>query len=249
MGGEVERPERTLPRAVVIAAPLVALVYVMGTSSLLWLVPVGEINIVSGLLQGVSRGARDIAPALVWLTPVAAASFALGNLGGVGAWLSAPARIAFVIGLDRYFPPAFGRLHPRWGTPYVAILVQAALATLALFISVLGHGSTVETVYLIMADTTLLIYFVPFIYLFAATVALRDRERGRSAARAWLLGGCGAFVTVFAMVIATIPPADTPNKWLFFLKVVGGAAFFIALGGLLYWRAAVRLRATPATAG
>ena len=46
--------------------------------------------------------------ALVWLAPLAAALYTLSNVAGVGAWLSGPARVAFVIGLDRYFPPAFG---------------------------------------------------------------------------------------------------------------------------------------------
>ena len=74
--------------------------------------------------------------------------------------------MAFVIGLDRYFPPAFGKVHPKWKTPYVAILVQAALATVFLLISVLGKGTTVEKAYLIMLDTQLLIYFIPYVYLF-----------------------------------------------------------------------------------
>lgn len=241
MGGEVENPRRSLPRAIFISAPLVASIYVLGTASLLWLVPVGELNIVSGLLQGIARGAEDTAPALLWLTPFAAFAYTLGNVGGVGAWLSAPARVAFVIGIDRYFPPAFGKVHPRWGTPYVAILVQASLASVALLMSVLGRGTTVETVYLILLDTQLLIYFIPFIYLFASLIILRRRDRNALARRgivsAALVGGCGAFVTVFAMVIATIPPSGTAHPTLFFVKVVGGAALFIGFGGLLYLRA------------
>ena len=238
MGAEVERPERNLPRAVFISAPLIALVYILGTGALLWLVPIAELNIVSGFLQGVARGAQDTAPALAWLTPFAAFAYTIGNVGGVGAWLSAPARVAFVIGLDRYFPPAFGRVHAKWGTPYVAILVQASLASLALLLSVLGKGTTVETVYLILLDTQLLIYFIPFIYLFVSLIILRRREAGGGdLGTAVFTGGCGAVVTVFAMVIATIPPSGAEHKALFFVKVVGGAALFIAIGGLLYWRA------------
>lgn len=244
MGGEVERPERTLPKAVFISAPLIALVYILGTAALLWLVPVGDLNIVSGLLQGISRGASDVSPWLVWLTPFAAAAYTLGNIGGVGAWLIAPARVAFVIGLDRYFPPAFGKVHPRYGTPYVAILAQASLASVALLLSVLGRGTTVETVYLILLDTQLLIYFIPFVYLFIALIILRRRDQqagsGRGIGSAVLIGGCGAGVTVFAMVIATIPPSGTDNPVLFFVKVVGGAAFFVAIGGAVYWRASRR---------
>jgi amino acid transporter len=241
MGDEIERPEHTLPRSIYVSAPLIALVYILGTGALLWLVPAGELNIVSGFLQGIARGAQDVAPWLFWLTPFAAFAYTIGNVGGVGAWLSGPARVAFVIGLDRYFPPAFGKIHPKWGTPYVAILVQATLATLALLLSVLGKGTKVETVYLILLDTQLLIYFIPFVYLFLALIILRRRDRLAGASggigSALLVGGCGALVTIFAMVIATIPPSDTEHPILFFVKVVGGAAGFVALGGVLYWRA------------
>lgn len=238
MGDEIERAERNLPRAVFISAPLIAVVYILGTGALLWLVPVGELNIVSGFLQGVARGAATLTPWLAWLVPVAAIAYTIGNVGGVGAWLSGPARVAFVIGLDKYFPPAFGQVHPRWGTPHVAILVQAGLATAALLLSVLGRGTNVETVYLILLDTTLLLYFIPFVYLFASTYVLRDRAAGRGRqARTAVLSACGTVVTLFAMVIATIPPTGTANPLLFFVKVLGGAGTFLGFGGYLYWRA------------
>jgi glutamate:GABA antiporter len=250
MGGEIENPERNMPRSIYISAPLIALVYILGTAALLWLVPVADLNIVSGFLQGIARGTQDVAPWLFWLTPVAAFAYTVGNVGGVGAWLSGPARVAFVIGLDRYFPPAFGKVHPRWGTPYVAILVQASLATIALLMSVLGRGTTVETVYLILLDTQLLIYFIPFVYLFISLIIHRRRDQLAGAQRgigsAVLVGGCGALVTMFAMVIATIPPSGTAHPTLFFVKVVGGAAAFIGIGGLLYWRAkTTTLRTSP----
>ncbi|HYC53004.1 MAG TPA: APC family permease [Gemmatimonadaceae bacterium] len=244
MGGEVEKPERTLPRSVLLSAPLIASMYILGTGALLWLVPVGELNIVSGFLQGISRGLGDAAPGFFWLAPLAAAAYTLGNIGGVGAWLSGPARVAFVIGLDRYFPPAFGKVHPKWGTPYVAILVQASLATLALLMSVLGRGTSVETVYLVLLDTQLLIYFIPYLYLFASLISHRRQARsqeGRGIGSALLIGGCGAGVTLFAMVVATIPPSGAGHTELFFAKVVGGALFFIAIGGALYWRASSRV--------
>ena len=241
MGGEIENPARTLPKAVFISAPLITVIYILGTGALLWLVPVGDLNIVSGFLQGVERGARDVAPWLVWLTPFAAFAYTIGNVGGVGAWLTGPARVAFVIGLDRYFPPAFGKVHPRWGTPYVAILAQAVLATVALLLSVLGRGTKVETVYLILLDTQLLIYFIPFVYLFLSLIILRRRDQMAGATRgvqsAVWVGAIGALTTIFAMVIATIPPSGDEHKMLFFVKVVGGAAFFIGIGGYLYWRA------------
>jgi glutamate:GABA antiporter len=252
MGEEVHDPQHTLPRSVVISAPLIAAVYILGTAALLWLVPIGDMNIVSGFLQGISRGAQRASPALWWLAPAAAAAYTIGNVGGVGAWLSGPARVAFVIGLDRYFPAAFGKVHPRWGTPYVAILVQAVLATIALLLSVLGKGTSVETVYLILLDTQLLIYFIPFVYLFISLIVLRNRDTDAAgvvrSGRTTLIGVSGAVVTVFAMVIATIPPSGTSDTTLFFVKVVGGAALFVGVGGALYWRARNRPTMPPAAA-
>ncbi len=242
LGGEVKDARRALPRSILISAPLIAFLYIAGTGSLLWLVPTGQVNIVSGFLQALHAGAENIGPGLGWIPAAAAALYVIGNVGGVGAWLTGPARVAFVIGLDRYFPPAFGRVHPRWKTPYVAILTQAVLATVFLLLSVLGKGTTVEKAYLVILDTMLLVYFIPYLYLYAAFLAVRMRERaapdravlaGRPAALA--IGLCGFLFTLFAMGVAMVPP-DSGERWVFLGKVVGGAAFCVALGGVIYWR-------------
>ena len=254
MADEVEKPSRNLPRAIYISAPLIALAYIMGTLAVIQLVPTANLNIVSGFLQAIETGANRISPSLWWLAPAAAAAYTVGNVGGVGAWLTGPARVAFVIGLDRYFPPAFGRVHPRWHSPYIALLVQASLATVFLLVSVLGKGTTVERAYLILLDTQLLIYFIPYLYLFSAFIIHRVREQSdRQAAHtivrapggrigAWLIGGCGFAITAFAMIVAAIPPSDTPSKPVFLLKVLGGASAFLIVGGIVYWRGASRAR-------
>ncbi|HEY7637519.1 MAG TPA: APC family permease, partial [Gemmatimonadales bacterium] len=243
MGDEIREPRRTLPRSIYISAPLIAFLYIAGTLSVLWLIPTGSVNIVSGFLQALALGATHVSPSLGWVPALAAAFYVIGNVGGVGAWLTGPARIAFVIGLDRYFPPAFGRVHPRWHTPYVAILTQGVLATFFLFLSVLGKGTTVERAYLIVLDTMLLIYFVPYLYLFSTYMVVRLKTPGAKAeswpygpAGAILVGVAGLGLTLFAMVIATIPPGDTADPWVFRAKVIGGAAAFVLLGGLIYWR-------------
>lgn len=254
MADEVADSRRTLPRALIIAVPMIAFLYVAGTGAVVWLVPTQDLNIVSGFLQAIATGARNIGGALVWIVPAAAALYVVGNVGGVGAWLAGPARVAFVIGLDRYFPPAFARVHPRWRTPYVAILTQGVLATVFLLLSVVGEGTTVEKAYLILLDTMLLIYFIPYIYLFLCYFTLR--HEGARAASAGLghtvgryaLGGSGLLLTLFAMAVAVIPPPGTHDPLIFEAKVVGGALGFILLGGALYWRAG-RVRPASETTG
>jgi amino acid transporter len=250
MGDEVENPRRNLPRSIFLSAPLIAIAYIVGTAAMLWQLPNRDTNVVSGFLQAIRAGADHVSPMLWWLTPLCAALYSIGNLGSVGAWLIGPARVAFVIGLDRYFPKAFGAVHPRWHTPYVAILVQASLATVFLLLSVLGKGTNIEDVYLILLDTQILIYFIPYLYLFI--VFLIHRRRGENGSEVvlspggsiggWLIGLSGMIVTLFAMIIATIPPPDMGDPLLFRLKVIGGALGFILIGGLIYWRARLKQR-------
>ena len=248
MGDEIENPRRNLPRSIFISAPLIAAAYIVGTAAVLWRLPNKDVNVVSGFLQAIKAGADNISPTLGWLAPFCAALYTVGILGSVGAWLIGPARVAFVIGLDRYFPKAFGAVHPRWHTPYVAILVQATLGTIFLFVSVLGRGTNVEDVYLILLDTQILIYFIPYLYLFIVFLIHRRRSENASevvlapggSIGGWLTGLSGTIVTLFAMIIATIPPPDMGNSLLFRLKVIGGALGFILIGGLICWRARLK---------
>ena len=248
MGEETANPKRDLPRSIVISAPLIAIAYILGTLSVLWLVPTGDLNIVSGFLQAIRAEGASVSPALVWLAPLAAGLYTVSNVATVGAWLSGPARVAFAIGLDRYFPPAFGKVHPKFRTPYVAILVQAVLATVFLLVSQLGKGSTVEQAYLVLLDTQLLVYFIPYVDLF---LCLLRQARGPTApgqlpggrAGATIAGVSGLAITLFAMVVASIPPGDAPNRLVFGVKVLGGAAAFVALGAAIYWRSRGRSRA------
>ena len=246
MGHEIHNPRRTLPRSIYIAAPLVALIYICGTGSMLWLVPRQEINIVAGPIQCISNGMRDLGSAWWWVAPLAALLLTIARIGALGAWLTGSARVAFVVGLDRYFPPAFARVHPRWRTPYVAILIQAPIAAFFLLLSVLGKGTTVERAFLILLDMSLLIYFIPYIYLFICFMVHCYRRRNDTNERLLVPGGatgaltiglCGLAITLFAMVVATIPPPDTSDIWLYEAKVAGGSLFLVLIGLIIYWRA------------
>ncbi|MEP6937443.1 MAG: APC family permease [Chthoniobacterales bacterium] len=246
MGQEIHNPSRNLPRSIYTAAPLVALIYICGTGAMLWLVPRSEINIVAGPLQAIANGMRDYGRAWRWVVPLAALLLAVARIGALGAWLTGSARVAFVVGLDRYFPPVFARVHPRWRTPYVAILIQAPIAMLFLLLSVLGKGTTVERAFLILLDMSLLIYFIPYIYLFVCFIVHCRRRRSSADGRLLVPGGSrgasiiglgGLAITLFAMVVAMIPPPGTLNVWFHEAKVAGGSLLLVFLGVMIYWRA------------
>jgi glutamate:GABA antiporter len=155
----------------------------------------------------------------------------LGNLGGVGAWMAGTARIPFVAGLDRVLPAAFGKVHPRWHTPYVALLVQGTVATVFVLAGLIG--STVGDAYLALVDTTIVLFFIPYLYMFAAYLVLRRR-------RTWwtFLTGCtGLAAVVLSIGLSFVPSGDIQNPLVFEAKVVGGVVGFMGIGLWLARRA------------
>jgi amino acid transporter len=211
---------------------------------MLWLVPREQINVVAGPLQAIANGVGESG---WWLVSVIALLLTVARIGGVGAWLVGSSRVAFVVGLDRYFPEAFSRIHPRWRTPYIAILVQGTIALVFLLLSVIGKGTTVETAFLILIDMSLLIYFIPYLYLFICLMVYCWKQPGANLIipggrfGALLAGISGAAITLFAMVVAMFPPPGTTQVWLHELKLGGGAALLLGAGLAIYWRARRRM--------
>jgi amino acid transporter len=250
MAGEVVEPKRTFPRAIVISALSIAAVYLTGTLSLLWALPTSQTSIISGVNQAITKaGAQHGMP---WLGPPVALLMTLAGLGGVGAWLIATARLLFVGGLDRYLPPIFARTHPKWKTPWFAMAFQAAFS--ATFIVAATRGDTVKNAYLKLVNATLIVYFLPYLYMFATAIRLRaDIARqpgaipvpgGRSGSVLW--NGLGFLTTFVSIVLALIPPADTADKAGFFVEVFVGSFGFLAAGFVLYALAQRRRRRAAA---
>src|SRR5207247_10909769 len=131
----------------------------------------------------------------------------LGNLGGVGAWLAVSALLRYVAGVDGALPAVFGRIHPRWQTPYVGLLVQGAIATVFVIASLVG--TTVKNAYLVLTQTTLILFFIPYLYLFLAYLRLR-RQRTVTTSLAGLVRSAAV---LFSIVLAFFSPAYHALPW------------------------------------
>lgn len=220
LGGEIRNPRRTVPRAAWISGCSIAAFYIAGTLALLVLMPPERISILTGLVQaGAETGARLGSP---WLSRALIVLILCGVAGQLAAWIGGSARLPFVIGLDRYLPPAFARLHPRWGTPHVAILAQGIACTA--FVVALQAGENLRIGYQLLVDMSVITYFIPFLYMFAT--AWKYGQRGSAV--------LGLFVTVISMVVSVVPPADARSVWLFEFKIVAGCAVLIGAARLLF---------------
>jgi amino acid transporter len=245
MSAEVRDPRRTLPKAVFGAGALIALMYIAGTFAILALAPAGDLDPKSGVFHAITVG--SVALKIGFLGIIAAVLVSLGNAGGVGSTVAGIARVPFVVGIDRYMPAAFGRIHSRWKTPYVSILVQAALSGIVLLLSQI-KSETVQAAYQMLIDAAIILYFIPFLYMFAGVLKLASRKDRLENTHAVLIPGgkfglwtCGVlgFVVVLAGIfVSLVPPGDAVNKWSFEIRLVGGTLVSIAIGLVLYWRGA-----------
>jgi glutamate:GABA antiporter len=242
MSDEIRDPRRTLPRAVLTAGVLIAAIYIIGTFAVLSLIPAEQVSTTSGVFQAITSGSTALRIGFVGV--LAALFVSVGNAGGVGSTVAGIARVPFVVGIDRYLPAAFGKIHPRWKTPYVSIIVQAVVSAVVLLFS--QFNETTRGAYQFLVDAAIILYFIPFLYMYAAAIKLsgrKDRLENKQAVLipggkigVWIASGLGFVVVFGGIILSLIPPGDSSNKLGFELKLIGGTVTSVALGLILYFR-------------
>jgi amino acid transporter len=218
--------------------------YIAGTFAVLALAPAGDIDPKSGVFHAIAVGSATLKIGFIGV--IAAILVTAGNAGGVGTTVAGVARVPFQVGIDRYLPAAFGKIHPRWKTPYVSILVQALLSAVVLLLSQINNRGVVAA-YQVLVDAGIILYFIPFLYMFAAVIKLARRADRRDNPHAvlvpggmagvWICGFIGFFVVLLGIALSFVPPGGTDVK-VFLVDVIGGTAGSILIGLLLYWRGA-----------
>lgn len=238
MGGEIKNARRAIPWALFIGGVTVTLCYIVGTMSVLLALPSSEVNNLQGLMQAISKTAERVGFAGV--IPVVAFLITLSNVGAVGAYLAAVARLPFVAGIDRFLPPVFGALHPRWKTPWVGLLTQFVFGALFVFLG--NAGTSIKGAYDVLVSMGVITYFIPFLYLFAAMFKLQNEPASPDVIRvpggkpvARLVAIVGLMTTTFTIGLAVIPQPDEPNKLLAVIKIVGLSGLLVLIGAWIYW--------------
>jgi glutamate:GABA antiporter len=178
-------------------------------------------------MQAVRQGAG--AAGARWVVAPIAVVMAISIAGSASAWFAGPARIPFVAGLNRALPEALGRVHPKWGSPHVALITCAVIS--AALTSVSFAGSSVAEAYQVLLRAAVVINLVPFVYAFIALATLDGVTRVQRVA-----GAVGAVVTVAGIVAVFLPTGDVGDVWVFEVKMAAGVGLPIAAGLWLYWR-------------
>ncbi|MFC5863636.1 APC family permease [Acidicapsa dinghuensis] len=238
MGDEIKDSRRTIPRALIFAGVLITIGYILGTLSMLVAMPSEQINGLGGFMTATAQLCQNLG--IPWLVVVIALMVTLSCLGAAGAYLTATARLPFVAGIDNYLPAAFGRVHPKWDTPYVAVFFYGLAGMLFAFLS--QAATSVKGAYDVMVSMSVITYFIPYLFLFASTLRLQREPMGPEVIRvpggkpvAVVLAWIGLLSTVITIGLSILPSDDEPNKPLAMFKTIGLTIILLAIGGLLYY--------------
>ena len=239
MGDEIKDARRIVPRSLMIAGAIITIGYIAGTLAMLVALPSSSISGLGGFMTAIDILCRRLGLAAL-IAPVALL-VAISNVGAAGAFLSATARLPFVAGINHYLPSAFGRIHPRWKTPYFAI-VSYGLAGM-LFGLLSQAGTSVKGAYDMLVSMGIITYFIPYLFLFAAMVRLQSRPYLPGTIR--LPGGkrlaiplacVGFFSTTAAIVLSLFPGEDEPHPGTALFKLIAMTLVLLLTGIAVYRR-------------
>jgi APA family basic amino acid/polyamine antiporter len=154
IAGEVRNPKRTLPLAFLGGVTIVTAIYLLISAAFLSVLPIEKLTSNTafvaqfGAVLFGDAGARILSICVL-----------LCVCGGVAALTMAAPRVCYAMAQSGNFSPVFGRLHPRFGTPANAVLLQTGLSLGVLFLGafdrMLAYIIFSAVVFLALAASTL----------------------------------------------------------------------------------------------
>ena len=235
MGDEIRDPKKTLPGAVAWGGVVSGALYIGATLTLLVAIGKNDINVLQGIVQAVSHMSARVG--VGWIITPFAVMLSLSIAGIGSAWMGGSARIPFVAGLDSYMPAAMGKVHPRYSTPHVALIVQALVSLVLIVLNFTVSGG-VQEAFQKMLSAAVVLQLVPFLYVFAALLkfAWRRTEGGRyGRGTLFFAGGAGFVTTLLGIVLAFSPAKQITSLWKYEAGMFGITLGFLALGTFFFF--------------
>lgn len=218
---EVENPQKTFPRAILIAAILALVLYAAGALSIAIMIPKSEISLVAGLMNAFEKFLGHFH--LLWLIPPLGLMIVWGAVGELNAWIIGPVRALYATSKHGDLPPVFQKLNKR-GVPVNLLLFQGAIVTLSSFVFLFMPSAS--SAFWILSAMSAQLYLVMYLLMFLAAIKLRYSHPHvvrtyripYEMPGIWFVGSLGAVSSLFAFLIGFIPPAQLKVGSLYFYE-------------------------------
>jgi len=231
LAGETRAPARNIGRSVVIAAPIIALMFILGTSSVIAFVPRDNIDLIGPIPQVLSIGFRSLG----WvgaIGSIAILGIAVRTIALMSIYFAGNTRLPMVAGWDRLLPAWFSRLHPKYKTPINSILFVAAVTLVLGLLSLTGVHA--QEAFQLIDNAGGIFYALTYLVLFA--IPLFGMKALGVKAPWWLKLACasGFLVTLVYIRFAIVPITDVINPLLFAAKIICTVLIANAVGLIIY---------------
>jgi amino acid transporter len=232
LAGECRDPVRTINRSVIIAAPIIAVMFILGTSSVLAFVHPENVDLIGPIPQVLSIGSRPFGLAAN-IIPIAILMVMCMRLAQASVNFTANTRLPMVAGWDHLLPAWFTKLHAKRRTPVNSIIFVGAMILAMGLAGIAGVGE--QEAYQLLQNAAGSFYAITYLVMFAIPIfGLRGVKPGPPP---WLkiAAGSGFLMTLLYVVVSVLPIVQVKNRSSFMVKISGviiaanviGAAIFL----------------------
>jgi len=233
--GKIKDPEKNLPKAILISSLVLPVLFILGSTSLTMIMVFEKIGFTNGMINAIDIVCNTAG--IHWFVIIVALATLMFRVGSVNAWLLSPI-VMFIEGSKDIMPEWFTRIDEKRNTPKNALILQAALVSC---LTLMAYSMpTAESAYWLIAAMGTILYFIPFMAMFAAFIKLRkkypDKPRGYKVPGGLLVPVVGFCVVAITTLLTCLPPTgvDVGEVLKYETKLIGGAIVFIIIGYIFY---------------
>ncbi len=249
--GETRDAARAIWKSAWIAAPIIGLIFILGTGSLLTYIPADKIDLtgpVPQVLAAAFGGGQTARTGTDWgmmLGRAAILGLALAVIAQYALITAETSRLPMVAGWDRILPAWFTRLHPRFGTPVRSIVVIVALSVVACTLAT--WGADAQEALQIINNVCIVLYNIYFAMMFLIPLTVGSRFGTPPSLGLKLASLSGLLVTIIATVFSVFPIIDVPSPFRFGVKIIAATLVVNLAGALIYWQSSRSVRQSEDT--
>ena len=237
LAGETRSAARTIGQSVLFSAPVICLMFILGTSSVLAFVGNQPINVIGPIPQTFRIALGDHGAAS-YVAPIAISMLIARAIASASLIFTGLTRLPMTASWDHVVPEWFSRLDQRRRTPVNSIVFVAAVVMVLILLSMLGvHEQEANQ---LLSNASVVHYAIAYMALFA--IPLIGALRGQMPMWLKVCAAAGFFASTISLVIAVYPIVDVVSKTSYATKIVSVVVLTNACGVLIY-RAGERKRA------
>ena len=239
LAGETRAPARDIGRSVLIASPIIALAFILGTSSVLAFVGNNPIDLIGPVPQTLRLGLRFF-PIAGAIASVAIVLMTVRTISSTSVHVTGSSRLPMVAGWDRLLPIWFSRLHPRHKTPVNSIIFVGAVTLTIAIASQIGTG--IQEAFQLVDNAANVFYGIVYAILFAIPLAGATAIRSGAPLLLRVAAFSGFAVSLLAIFFTVYPIIDVPSPLTFAVKIIAVTVIANAMGVAVFLAAKRRAR-------